>query len=333
MVVCKVMLLLALVVSVQPVGSPSDRLPTATSASHLEGSSPAPQPHREDPCGTHPVPCNPAGTGGALAVTILSSIVSAALTLLPIKRVRGLQLRRNEEDTFLWWFLFLGLNGYVLWTIYFCHCFVQGGSALYIVLACTFGAVAHAGLLAVATRRTTTPGGDNRIYLAIVVPLGCCLFAAFLKFKERHYMGWVALGFSVSSHLCRMGSADYRGGFDTLVVAASFAGGINGFLWLTSPQLCLSEEYKINSYIIGVIRSVETFFWFKPKIVRFLWKFEGEIVIAPAPAPAAPAVAPAVPVVAPAAPDVDALAAAPDVDGPAVDAVEVPENVELMPPV
>ncbi|CAL4974423.1 unnamed protein product [Urochloa decumbens] len=180
---------------------------------------------------------------------------------------------------------------YGLWSIYFMHCYHPHGSNFYILLACTSGAVVYLCFLVSATCKTTTLG-DARVGFAIVLPVGIFIIAIFLKFTDRHYIGWFGLGFSVLSHLCRIESTDYHGRFDIWVFIVSFVGAVNSFLWFIHPQLCLSMEYKVNSYITGVLRGGEAFYWCSRSIARFLWKFQGVAIQDAAPgaanAPAAP---------------------------------------------
>ncbi|CAL4947816.1 unnamed protein product [Urochloa decumbens] len=239
---------------------------------HVDCRPPPPQLQNDDPCenlGNYSVPCNPAGSPGALAVTIVSSLISAAILLAPINRVKALQPKRSETDTLFWWSIFLGFLGYGLWSIYFMHCYHPHGSNFYILLACTSGAVVYLCFLVSATCKTTTLG-DARVGFAIVLPVGIFIVAIFLKFTDRHYIGWFGLGFSVLSHLCRIESTDYHGRFDIWVFIVSFVGAVNSFLWLIHPQLCLSMEYKVNSYITGVLRGGKAFYWCSRSIARFL---------------------------------------------------------------
>ncbi|GJM93358.1 hypothetical protein PR202_ga09906 [Eleusine coracana subsp. coracana] len=53
-------------------------------------------------------------------------------------------------------------------------------------------------------------------------------------------------------------------------------GAISAFLWLMHPQLCLSLEYKITSYVIGVIRAVEAYLWCSHGLAWCLSKIEGQ---------------------------------------------------------
>ncbi|CAO2178527.1 unnamed protein product, partial [Urochloa humidicola] len=56
----------------------------------------------------------------------------------------------------------------------------------------------------------------------------------------------------------------------------SAVGSITGFLWLRHPQLCISIEYKVTSYAIGVVRAVEVYLWCSRGLARVLSKIEGE---------------------------------------------------------
>ncbi|KAJ1254966.1 hypothetical protein BS78_K302300 [Paspalum vaginatum] len=203
--------------------------------------------------GEYSVPCNPAQSTGAKVVTIVSSVTSAAILLLPIFRVGGLHPRHSETDTLFWWSIFLGFLGYGLWTVYFMHCHHLHGSAFPIFVACAFGTLAYLCFLAVATRKTTT-SADARLGFAMVAPVALFFIAIQYKSTNHHYIGWINLGLSVVSHLCRIESTDYHGEIDRFLLFVSFVGAVNGFLWLIHPQLCLSREYKVNSYIVGVLR-------------------------------------------------------------------------------
>ncbi|KAJ1285077.1 hypothetical protein BS78_03G253600 [Paspalum vaginatum] len=162
------------------------------------------------------------------------------------------------------------------------HCHHLHGSAFPIFVACAFGTLAYLCFLAVATRKTTT-SADARLGFAMVAPVALFFIAIQYKSTNHHYIGWINLGLSVVSHLCRIESTDYHGEIDRFLLFVSFVGAVNGFLWLIHPQLCLSREYKVNSYIVGVLRGGggggggETFYWCSRKIARLLWKLDGEI--------------------------------------------------------
>nr|CAB3477452.1 unnamed protein product [Digitaria exilis] len=56
----------------------------------------------------------------------------------------------------------------------------------------------------------------------------------------------------------------------------SAVGAISGFLWLRHPQLCISFEYKVTSYVIGVVRGIEAYLWCSGGIASGLSTIEGE---------------------------------------------------------
>ncbi|TVU35337.1 hypothetical protein EJB05_17223, partial [Eragrostis curvula] len=97
------------------------------------------------------------------------------------------------------------------------------------------------------------------------VRVGCLLvvlcFFGGLTWSDSHSLGWFALALAATSQLLRMGSTDYHGNFSIPLFVASILGGISSLLWLTHPDLCVSRQYKLASYIVGIIRGTEAFLW------------------------------------------------------------------------
>ncbi|PVH38129.1 hypothetical protein PAHAL_5G184400 [Panicum hallii] len=106
------LLVFLLAVKVQYVSCPGDTWHrTATLASHLDTSAPAPQPDRSDICGNHTVSCKPAESSAAKAIVDFNSAVSSFFIVPMIRVLRLEHNSRTESDTQFWWYLCCGSSG------------------------------------------------------------------------------------------------------------------------------------------------------------------------------------------------------------------------------
>ncbi|KAL6857166.1 hypothetical protein ACP4OV_018548 [Aristida adscensionis] len=205
--------------------------------------SPSPAPISDvDPCAEHIVACNPPGSGEAKWVILVTSVVNMVLLLVPVFRVRG--------------------------------CFLLSASVLPISLLSVIGGLVHVGLAIVAICKTPTPK-DSRILAMFPILLFCFIAASVLKVYNIQYTGWFGLALTALSHSFRISSTAYSVNFDWWLFGASLIGAINNFFWLRHPQLCLSREYKITSYVVAVMRATEVVLWSSRSIARFLGRLEG----------------------------------------------------------
>ncbi|KAL6614640.1 hypothetical protein ACP70R_036910 [Stipagrostis hirtigluma subsp. patula] len=271
---------------VQHVACPSDGwLEAVSSRPHLAPlsqpqESPLSQPDLDDPCSNHTVACNPAGSDEARGVIIASSTVSFLLFFLPIRRILVLQPGPNEDNTLFWWSLCLGSGGYAVWWAYFSACGFLRASVFPILLVSIIGVVVHMLLTAAATYKTPTPRDAARAAFIILLPALCFVAAQGLKRSAPvQYTGWFGLTVTALSQSFRIASTEYRGDFNRWLFGAALTGSISGFLWLFHPQLCLSREYKITSYVIAVMRGTEFVVWSSRVIARWLGRIEGHAVL------------------------------------------------------
>ncbi|PUZ55097.1 hypothetical protein GQ55_5G184100 [Panicum hallii var. hallii] len=111
------LLVVLLAVKVQYVSCHGDTwLRTATLASHLDTSAPAPQPNRIPHLslinnGNHTVSCKPAESSAAKAVVDFNSAVSSFFIVPMIRVLRLEHNSRTESDTQFWWYLCCGSSG------------------------------------------------------------------------------------------------------------------------------------------------------------------------------------------------------------------------------
>ncbi|RCV27023.1 hypothetical protein SETIT_5G292300v2 [Setaria italica] len=284
------LLVVLLAVKVRCVSCPGDMwLETATPAPHLNRSAPLPEPHRNDSCDSHTVSCEPAESNGAKAVVGFNSAVTFFFFVVPMIRVLRLERNsRTKSDTQFWWYLCCGFSGYIVWVYYFSDCSSLYQAAVFpIYMVSILGAIVHFILLCIATYLTLGVR-DKRPY-ALIFVLGSSLIGATLLwvFKVKR-IGWLGFSLTALSHCFRFGATNYRDKFTfwlfdvsipIWVVNAfiSVVGSITGFLWLRHPQLCISMEYKVTSYVIGVVRAIEVYLWCSRGMARVLSKIEGEI--------------------------------------------------------
>jgi len=292
MALWRVMLLLVvlLAVKVQYVSCPGDTwLKAATLTSHLDTSAPTPQPNRNDICDNHTVSCQPAESSAAKAVVDFNSAVSSFFFIVPMIRVLRLEHNsRTESDTQFWWYLCFGSSGYIIWAYYFCSCSSFYQAAVFpIYVVSILGAIVHLILLLIATSLTFGVR-DKRPIPLVLVPASSFFTAAVLWWvSELDWIGWLGFSLTALSHCFRLGATNYQDDFTFWLFDASIpiwlvnaiisaVGAVSGFLWLRHPQLCVSLEYKVTSYVIGVVRGVEVYLWCSRGITRVLSKIEGD---------------------------------------------------------
>ncbi|XP_034596554.1 uncharacterized protein [Setaria viridis] len=224
-----------------------------------------------------------------LLVVGFNSAVTFFFFVVPMIRVLRLERNsRTKSDTQFWWYLCCGFSGYIVWVYYFSDCSSLHQAAVFpIYMVSILGAIVHFILLCIATYLTLGVR-DKRPY-ALIFVLGSSLIGATLLwvFKVK-WIGWLGFSLTALSHCFRFGATNYRDKFTfwlfdvsipIWVVNAfiSVVGSITGFLWLRHPQLCISMEYKVTSYVIGVVRAIEVYLWCSRGMARVLSKIEGEI--------------------------------------------------------
>lgn len=215
--------------------------------------------------------------------------LSSFFFIVPMIRVLRLEHNsRTESDTQFWWYLCFGSSGYIVWAYYFCGCSSFYQAAVFpIYVVSILGAIVHLILLLIATSLTFGVR-DKRPIPLVLVPASSFFTAAVLWWvPELDWIGWLGFSLTALSHCFRLGATNYQDEFTFWLFDASIpiwlvnaiisaVGAVSGFLWLRHPQLCVSLEYKVTSYVIGVVRGVEVYLWCSRGITRVLSKIEGD---------------------------------------------------------
>ncbi|KAL6846075.1 hypothetical protein ACP4OV_023523 [Aristida adscensionis] len=281
--------------------------PIASSASHSEDISPS----VKDPCDNHQLYATLLHHMRRKQLSVRPPLCRSSYSLCQ----RGLRRNNHSElDTMFWWYLILGCASYFTWMFYFLDCGHPRFSVFPIYVACILGGVIHLILLSLASW-FTRGDRDKRGWVMAVVLLVSMLAGFGLWFFGIGGIGWLGLTLTALSHCFRAGATMFQTGLSLNTPAGvyhililrtnlltnyrdkfkvwlfgrfipiwlinamvSVVGSINGFLWLTDPQLCMSREYKISSYVTGVVRGLEAFLWCSHALAWGLSRFEGKPV-------------------------------------------------------
>ncbi|KAF8696738.1 hypothetical protein HU200_036368 [Digitaria exilis] len=284
------LLVVLLAVKVQFVSCPSDKsLKASTPAFHLGVSAPIPQSHGNDICNSSIVSCGPAESSGAKAIVNFNAAVSFFFFIVPLIRVLRLEYNsRTKSDTQFWWYLCFVCGGYIAWAFYFSDCYSFPQATVFpIYMMSILGVIVHLILLVTATCLTLGVQDKRPYAMAIVIGSSLILAAALLWVRKLKLIGWLGFSLTALSHCFRLRATNYQDDFTFWLFDASIpiwlvnalisaVGAISGFLWLRHPQLCISFEYKVTSYVIGVVRGIEAYLWCSGGIASGLSTIEGE---------------------------------------------------------